>query len=187
MQRLHAGLNRLLGKKRRAIAAAFNKSHARHHRVARQRIEREDQRLLHQAVDDQAMLVRVDVRRAAVNDREMQAIGRERAVEQMVRRARMLGARLAVGIAERAHDLFLVARAFFIGRADGAGHLAPRIVAERLGGRGFRHRITCDSGGERGAAGQKSAAIEQPVARGRLHILPLSFRAIFHRLLLASL
>ena len=80
------------------------------------------------------MLLRIDVRRAAVNDREMKPVGCERAVEQMVRCARVLGARLTFGVAEGAHDFFLVARTLFIGRAESAGHFAPRIVGERLGG-----------------------------------------------------
>ena len=61
MDRLHVGLHRILVEQRRAVAAAFDEVDARHHRIAREGIEREDQRLLHQAMDHQAVLVRVDV------------------------------------------------------------------------------------------------------------------------------
>jgi hypothetical protein len=66
VQRLHGGLERLVGKERRAVAAALDKSHARDERIAFQRIERVDERLPYQAVDQQAMLVRIDIRIAGV-------------------------------------------------------------------------------------------------------------------------
>ena len=44
MNRLHVGVHRLLRDQRRAVAAAFDERHARHHRIAAERVEREDQR-----------------------------------------------------------------------------------------------------------------------------------------------
>ena len=114
---------------------------------------------------------------AGVRDHEVQAVGRDRAVEQVVRRARVLGARLAVGIAERAHDVFLEPRPHAVIRDEGAGLEAPRIVRERLGGCRFAMRITRHGRRERGAAAQKSAAVKQSVAGDCLHIFP--FFALF--------
>jgi hypothetical protein len=59
-----------------------------------QRFDRKDRRLLHAAVDQKLVLVRIDVREAAAGDDEMQAVRRDGAVEQMVRRARRASARL---------------------------------------------------------------------------------------------
>ena len=50
-------------------------------------IERESQGLLHQPVDHEPMLLRIDVGYAVAGNHEVQAVGRDRAVEQMVRRA----------------------------------------------------------------------------------------------------
>ena len=71
MERLDVGLDRLLGINRRAVAAAFQKGHPRHHRIAIQRFDRKNRRLLHAAVDQKLVLVRIDVREAAVGDDEM--------------------------------------------------------------------------------------------------------------------
>ena len=81
-------LRRLLLVEQLAVAAAFDEGNARHHRIARQGLEREDQRALNQAVDQQPMRVRIDVGNAAVMALEMQAVRRDHAVEQVMRRAR---------------------------------------------------------------------------------------------------
>ena len=90
MQRLHARLDRLLGEHRRAVAAAFDERHARFHRIARQRIHGEHQRIFDDAVDHELVLSRIDVRRAVVDDGEVQMVRRDGAVEHVVRRARVL-------------------------------------------------------------------------------------------------
>src|SRR6266702_4389109 len=159
VQRLHARLDRFPGEHRCAVASAFDEAHARHHRIARQRVEREDQGPLHQTVDRQAVPGRVDVRSPGVHDREVQAVRRERAVHQMVRSARVRSARLALGIAQRADDLFLEPRALLVGRGDSPGREAPRLVRVRLGRRVFGQGIGGHRGGERRAAGQERAAL----------------------------
>ena len=55
-------------------------------------------------MDHQAMLLRVDFRFAPTGNHEMQAIRRDRAVEEMVRRARSAAARFKFRIAQRAND-----------------------------------------------------------------------------------
>jgi hypothetical protein len=67
-----------------------------------QRVERVDHRLLDEPVDHKAMLVRVDIGFAAACNHEMQAIRRDRTVEEMVRRSRCAAARLELGIAQSA-------------------------------------------------------------------------------------
>jgi hypothetical protein len=103
--RLDAGLDRFLRIERRAVAAAFQESGTRHHRIAMQGIEGVDHRLLDQPMDQEAMLVRVDVGFAAAGNHEMQAVWRNRAVEELVRRACRAIARLHVGVAQGAHHL----------------------------------------------------------------------------------
>src|SRR5256886_7337752 len=68
VQLLRARLDRLFGKEWRAVAAAFDKRHARHHRVTPERIEREDQRPLDETVNYEAVLTRGDVRVAGAGE-----------------------------------------------------------------------------------------------------------------------
>ena len=79
------------------------------------------------------MLGRIDVREAGARHHEMQAVRRDRAVEQMVRRARLAGPRLVIGIGQRAHHVLFVFRRRFIGRYRRADLQAPRIDRKRLG------------------------------------------------------
>jgi hypothetical protein len=111
-------------------------------------------------VNHQAVLVRIDVCVAGVRDHEVQAVRRDGAVDQMVWRARMLGTRLALGIAERARDVFLEPRRHAISWNEGAGLDAPRIVHERLGGCGINQCITRHGGRQRGAAAEKGTAVK---------------------------
>ena len=104
MQGLHGGVDRLVREKRRTVASAFEERHARHHGIPHERVEREDERLPHQPVYEQAVRAGVDVWVAGVRNDEMQPIRRTRAVEQMMRRAPVAGARLAVRVAQRARD-----------------------------------------------------------------------------------
>src|SRR4029453_3164159 len=181
MQRLHTRLDRLLGKEGRACAATFDERHARHHRIARQRIEWEHQGPPYETVNHQAVLVRMDVGGPGVRDHEVQAIGRDRSVEQMVRRARMLGAWLALGIAERARDAFLEPRRHAVSWDEGARHDAPRVVRQRLGGCGFNQRITRNGGRQRGAAAEKGAAVKEPLFRDYSRPFPFSLGSIAWR------
>src|SRR5262249_56002008 len=116
--------------------------------IARQGLERELERPAHHAVDDELVLLRIDVRDAAVIDREVQRVRRDGAVEQMMRRARMRVAELALGIAQRPRHALLESRRRLQRRRDLAELEAPRLVLERLGRRagppggapGARHR-----------------------------------------------
>ena len=92
MQRLNACLDRLVREQRRTVAATLDESHSRHHGVSGKRLQREYQWLLDQAVDDQSMFCRIDVRIARMRNHEVQWIRRECAVDQMMRRPRMLSA-----------------------------------------------------------------------------------------------
>ena len=179
MQRLQVRLDRLAGKERRAVAAALDEGHARHHRIARKRVEREGEGPLHQAVDHQAVFVRVDVRGAGVHDGEMQAVRRERPVDQLMRSACVRGAGFALRIGERAHDLSLEPRPLLVGRRDRAGHEAPRVVRERGRPCGSGERIARHGRGERSAAAQEGAASEKSVSCDRLQSFQLLLRSIF--------
>ena len=107
MQRLRVRLHRLVGEHRCRIAAALDERHARDQRIARELFEREHQRLLDHAVDDKLVLLGIDIRQAGMIDREVQAVGRDRAVEQMMRRAGMRIAEFVVRIASRPHHVLL--------------------------------------------------------------------------------
>ena len=135
VDRLHVGLNWVLGEQRRAVASAFDKADARHHRIAREGIERKDQGLLNETMDHQAVLVGVDVGKPTAGDHEVQAVRRDGAVEQMVRRACLTVARLVFGIGEGPHDVLLVFRRSLVWRNGSADLEAPRIDCQRLGTR----------------------------------------------------
>ncbi len=171
VQHLRARLHRLVGKHRRAVAAAFEEGDACRHRIARERIEREDERLLDEPVDDETVLVGIDVGRAAmVADGEVQAVGRDRAGEQMMGRARMRGADLVLRIAQRAHHVLLEARRHLVGRQGLAGLQRPRLVLERLrGGAGERAGgARAQGAGKKNAASQQGAAVDQAISGDRL-------------------
>ena len=107
------------------------------------------------------MHLRIDVGVTGVRDDEVQAVRRRHALKQMVRSPRVLRARLALRIAERAQRRLLVPGGHAVGRHERAGFLAPRRLGERLGDRGLDHI----PGDQRGTAAQKGPAIEKPVAR----------------------
>ena len=151
MDCLDVRLHRVLGEQLRTVAAAFDEIDPRDHRIARKRFEIEDQGLLHQAMDHQAVLGRIDIRKAGSRHHEVQSIRGDRAIEQVVRSAGLLSARLAVRISERAHDLVLVLRRHAIGWDFFSGPHAPRIDRQRLGG----------SAGERTAGAGCSRARKQ--------------------------
>jgi hypothetical protein len=165
VDRLHVSLDRVLIVERRAVAAAFDKVDTRHFRIARKRVEREHQRLPDKAVNRQPMFRRIDIRNAGARHHEVQAGRRDAALKQMVRGARIAGARLVFGIGQRAHDLALVFRGRPIGRDCCARRLAPGIDRQRVGGSaGRRAGPSADCSGKDDATPQQGAAIDQAVA-----------------------
>jgi len=168
VDRLHVGLNRVFVVERRAVAAAFDEIDARHLRIARQRIKIENQRLLHQAMDRQAVLGRVDIGEAGPGDHEMQAGRRNGSVQEMMRRARLAGPRLTVRIGQGADHLAFVLRRNPIGRNCGAGRQAPGIDRQRFGAGGGQRSADAGTGGasQEQSAPEQGAAIEQAVAGG---------------------
>jgi hypothetical protein len=138
-------------------------------------------------MDRQPVLGRVDVRNAGARHHEMQPGRRDRAVEQVVRRARIGGARLAIGIGQGAHDLGFVFRGRAVSRNDGARRRAPRIDGKRLGGGAGRRRA--DAGTHRAgiddAAAEQGAAVDQAVAGDDLRFTrPFSRLPVCHVFLL---
>ena len=142
MQRLHRGLYGLRRKHRRAIAAAFDKRHARDLRITLQRIQCKHQRFLDQAMNHQPVFGRVNIRCSALRHHKVQAVRCDRALELMMRRARILHTRLALGVGQCAHHRLLVFRGPLIRWCDRAGHQTPRIVDEWLRCRVLHHRVS---------------------------------------------
>src|SRR5438067_8503017 len=163
MQRLHIRLDRLRREERRAVAAALDESEARHHRIARERIEREDERPLYETMDRESMLLGIDLGIAGVRDGEVQAVRRHHPLQPVMRRARVLRARLRVRIAERAHHALLVLGGRAVGRHKRAGFVAPFRVSQRLRG-GRLYRISSHCCGECRAAAQECATVEPAIA-----------------------
>src|SRR5205085_424270 len=165
VDRLHVGLYWVLVIERRAVAAAFDEMNARHHRIACKGFKIEDERLLDQAMNHQAVLVRVDIGEAGARDDKMQTVRRNRAVEQMVRRARVARARLVVGIGERAYDLVLVLGRNAVGWDSFSRAHAPRIHPQRLS-RGAGERAAGPRGcraREKDAAANERTAVDDTV------------------------
>ena len=164
MQRLQRRLDRLRRKHRRAVAAAFDEVLARHHRVPHQVVDGEFQRLLDHAVDDKPVLRRIDVGNAGMQNREVQRIGRDGAVEHLQRRARMLSAGLALRIAERAHDRRLEPRRLLQHRGDFTWIQAPLRLDQRLGCSAGWQRAGAKGASEHDAAAKQGSAMQQAVA-----------------------
>src|SRR5215210_6429727 len=99
-------------------------------------------------------------------DGEVQAVGSNRAVQQMMRRARVAVAEFIVGIAPRPGDMFLEPRRNLQSGRDLAHFQTPGIVlqgfgggsGERSGGAG-PHRAS-----QQNAASEQGSAVEQAVA-----------------------
>ena len=128
------------------------------------------------------VMLRVDIRRAAMQYGEVQAVGRDGAVEQVMRRARVLGARGAARIAQGAHDVLLESRRCLQDRCDGTRRRGPGCVLQRFGRRGRGA-----SGAGRGRAGnqhpapEQRATIDEAVAGDDLQIRWWGFRLLdFH-------
>ena len=119
-------------------------------------------------MDDELVLVGVDVRNAIVQNREMQMAGRDLAAQQLMGGARVLGARLALGIGENADGVLLEFRAHADGTNSRSLVAAPLRVFEGLGGRSREAGSGPDASGarEHQSASQKGAAVQQAIARG---------------------
>ncbi len=85
-----------------------------------------------------------------------------------MRRARVGCAHLVLRIAQGAHDVLLEGGWRLQGRGHGAQFQAPRRVLQRLGGRAMRRNPGSHRAGQRKAAAQQRAAVEQAVAGDRL-------------------
>ena len=164
VQQSRRRLQRLLGEHRRRIAGAFDERHAGDQRVARQRLQREFERLAHLAVNDELVLGRVDVRNAAMIDGEVQAVRRHRAIDELMRRACVRIAKFAFRIAQRPHDVLLERRRCLQRRRDLAECETPRCVAQRLGG-GAGHRPGgAHRAGDGDTSSKQCSAIDKAVA-----------------------
>src|SRR5262249_33312431 len=122
---------------------------------------------------NQAVLLRIDVRVACVRNNEVQTVWRERAVEQMMRRASVLGAWLSFRVAERAHNVFLESRPCTVVRNGRAGPKAPRIVGELLSGCRWNQGVTCHRPRQRSPASQKCTPVEQTIPGNCFQICPV--------------
>src|SRR5262245_21360272 len=129
-------------------------------------------------MDNQAVLLRIDVGVAGVRNNEVQAIWRERDVEQMMRRASVLGAWLGFCVAECAHNIFFKSRPRTVIRNSRPGRKGPRIVGELLSGYGLNQGITCHRPRQRGPASEKGTPVKQAVACSRLQICPVLLRLL---------
>ena len=98
--RLHVGVDWFLRGQERAVAAALDERHARHHRIAHERIEREDERPAHEPVNHETVPVGIDVGVARVRNDEVQAVRRDRALRASGGRARLDGSHPALAVAE---------------------------------------------------------------------------------------
>jgi hypothetical protein len=125
-------------------------------------------------VDDELVLGRIDVRHAAVADGEMQAVGGDDALEQMMRRAGARIARLVLRIVDGAHHRLLESRRRLIRRNGVADFEAPRAVLERLGGGpgGGADSARAHRAGEHDASPEQGAAVEQAVSGNLLDLKP---------------
>lgn len=165
-------LRGLWGIETAAVAGALEEADVRDERVARERVEIEQQRPVDEAVDQEAMAVRRDVGHAAVMALVVQGARRDDALEMLERRARGTGARRARHGADRAHNVGLVLRAGAVGAHAAPGRLHPLGQIRRHGGRGRPHSHEREPGG----AGQEQAPMQQAVAGDGLEIGPLVTR-----------
>jgi hypothetical protein len=169
VDRLGGHLHGFAGEHRRRIAGAFHEVHARDQRIARQRLQSEFQRLAYLAVDDELVLGGIDVRHAAMIDGEVEAAGRDRAAEQMMRRAGVRIAEFAGRIAQRARHVLLEARRRLHRRHGRPEFQAPGLVMKRLrDGPGSSRRGGAHGAGDRDALPEQGAAIDQATAGDRL-------------------
>ena len=147
-----------------AVAGAFDEGDARLHRVAHQRLEREDQRTLDEAVDQKPMRFRIDVGNAGVMALEMKSVRRDRAVEQMMRRARGAGAGRSRRACKSTHNLVGIFRRLSVWRKGRAGRFHPRFDRQGFGRACLvRQRRASDRSR---TGGQEEAAIKKSVSGG---------------------
>ena len=84
---LQVELGRLFLVERAGIAAAFDEGDAGLHRIAGERLQRKDQRSSDEAVDQQPMSIRVDIRDTGMVALEVETVRGDRAIEPLQRRA----------------------------------------------------------------------------------------------------
>ena len=159
---------RLRRVERATVAGAFEESNPRFTVIAGERFHREDQRPLDQAMDHEPVLVGIDVRCPGMAAVEVQAVRRGHPLQMVMRRARMLRARLGLRIAQRARHILLEARAHAVRRHGHARLFTPWLFAERLGA--GLHRVAGYCRGERRASAQERPAIEKAVCRNRFDL-----------------
>ena len=94
----------------------------------------------------------------------MQRVRRDRAFEHLQRRAGVLGARLAVGVAQRAHDLGFEARRRLQHRGNVAGLETPCRLLQRLRRGAGRGGAVGQRAGKGDAAAEQRPAMQQAVA-----------------------
>ena len=120
-----------------AVARTLQEVDSRDSRIAHQRLDREDERPPHHAVDEETVLGGVDVRHATVMSLEVQPARRDHAVERLERRARHTAAGRSRSRGDpRALDANLVLRRLSVLAHPGAGDLHPRRRLRRLEGPG---------------------------------------------------
>ena len=148
------------------VARALVEVKARYRRIAHKLVHREFQRLLHHAVDHEAMRPRIDIRRARVMALEDEAVRRNDAGLVLQWRHAPVGKILAVlqHIAAPALHMRLVLRRLAVARLfdDAAGLLIARRDRQRRGARR--------------ACGAKSAARER--RRATKKIPAIAFRHV---------
>ena len=97
-------------------------------------------------------------------DGEVQRVRRDGAVELLQRRARVLGAGVALRIAERAHHVLFVFGRCLQHRRNCARIKAPLRLGERFRGGAGQRGAAAQCAGEHDAALQQGAAMQQAVA-----------------------
>src|SRR5262249_47205076 len=156
-----------------AVARALEEVDPGDHRIAEQGIHGEDQRTLHHAVDEKAMLGRVDVGDAAVMPLEMQAARRDHAVERFQGGARGSAAgRPGLRADERTRHLALVLGGAAVLAHARAGHLHRWRNLRRLG-RG----AVLDTAGRPAGRREQSEATFDEATLGFVHGLSLTISA----------
>jgi hypothetical protein len=124
-------------------------------------------------VDQQPMRIRIDLRNSAVMPLEVQAVGCDRAFEQMMRRARGAGAGGAGRARERTHGLRLVFRRLSVGDKRRARQFHPGLDLQCFGG-------ACAPGErgtpESGRTADEKTPIDQAISGRGLARLRLSLR-----------
>src|SRR5258707_3321254 len=113
----------------------------------------------------EAVHLRIDVGDAAVHNGKMKSVGRDRAVQQVVRGSRLRGAWLEVRIRERADHVLREFGRELIWRNGIARRQAPRSLRDRLcaSGRSGEADTRSQYSGSGRRAPEQHTAIKQPI------------------------